>query len=237
MRFEIRGGGAFVILVGLVGLSGAVFALGLVAGFEMARQTQPDINQISTAYPLPSAANQPSSESSSIAAIAASPAAAASQASAGTEPDEGDVTIPPKAWKGKPPVSAAPINGARVAAIPHARSTIVPRAAATRAIASREEESSMAPGAPDEASPPPPPVPRHEKGFNIQVEAVMDKSGADAMVARLKSLGYNAEEYETTLGGQAWYRVRVGPYDTEDEAQAAQARLRDQYRSAYSTSH
>ena len=94
----------------------------------------------------------------------------------------------------------------------------------------------MAPGAPEVAPPLPAPPPRHERGFNIQVEAVMDKSGADAMVARLRSLGYNAEEYETTLGGQAWFRVRVGPYDTQEEAQAAQARLRDQYRSAYSTS-
>jgi DedD protein len=237
MRFEIRAGGAFLILVGLVGLSGAVFALGLVAGYEMAKQTQPDINQISTAYPLPSAATQPGSEASPMTAVAASPAAAASEASAAPEPDEGPVTIPPKAWKGKPPVSAAPIGGAKVTALPRARPSIAPRAAATRAIASEEGESSMAPGAPDVAPPPPPPVPHHEKGFNIQVEAVMDKSGADAMVARLKSLGYNAEEYETTLGGQAWYRVRVGPYDTQEEAQAAQARLRDQYRSAYSTSH
>ena len=38
MRFEIRAGGGFLILAGLVGLSGAVFALGLVAGYEMARQ-------------------------------------------------------------------------------------------------------------------------------------------------------------------------------------------------------
>ncbi len=235
MRFEIRTGGAFVILVGLVGLSGAVFALGLVAGYEMAKQTQPDINQISTAYPLPSPPTQSSAESSAMAAVAASPAAMASQDSAVSETDEGDVTIPAKASKGKAPVAAAPIGGARVAAEPHARPSVAPRAAATRAIASRDEDSSMAPGAPDEAPPPPPPAPRHERGFNIQVEAVMDKSGADAMVTRLRSLGYNAEEYETTLGGQAWYRVRVGPYDTEEEAQAAQSRLRDQYRSAYST--
>jgi cell division septation protein DedD len=236
MRFEIRTGGAFVILVGLVGLSGAVFALGLVAGYEMAKQTQPDINQISTAYPLPNAATQSSAESSAMAAVGASPAAAASAASASSAADEAPVTIPAKAWKGKPPISAAPIGGARVAAVPRSHVTIAPRAAAPRAMEDEDEDSSEAPGAPEEASAPPPPLPHHERGFNIQVEAVMDKSGADAMVARLKSLGYNAEEYETTLGGQAWYRVRVGPYDTQEEAQAAQARLRDQYRSAYSTS-
>jgi len=55
MRFEIKKGGAFLILVALVGLSGAVFALGLVAGYQMAKQNQPDLNQTSTTYPLPSA--------------------------------------------------------------------------------------------------------------------------------------------------------------------------------------
>ena len=54
MRFEMEAGGAFVILAGLMGLSGAVFALGLVAGYEMARQTAPDINQISSVFPVPS---------------------------------------------------------------------------------------------------------------------------------------------------------------------------------------
>src|ERR1700721_2661914 len=52
MRFEIRAGDGILVLAGLVGLSGAVFALGLVAGYEMARQTQPDVNQISSTYPL-----------------------------------------------------------------------------------------------------------------------------------------------------------------------------------------
>ncbi|MGH7864229.1 MAG: SPOR domain-containing protein [Candidatus Binataceae bacterium] len=55
MRFEIRTGGAFTILIGLLALSGAVFALGLVAGYEMARQNQPDPSQLATVYPLPPA--------------------------------------------------------------------------------------------------------------------------------------------------------------------------------------
>ena len=59
MRFEIRAGGGFLILVGLVGLSGAVFALGLVAGYEMARQNQPDLSQISSTYPLPNPPEKP----------------------------------------------------------------------------------------------------------------------------------------------------------------------------------
>ncbi|MGA8793719.1 hypothetical protein, partial [Candidatus Binatus sp.] len=74
MRFEIRAGGAFLILLGLVGLSGAVFALGLVAGYEMARQNQPDLNQISSTYPLP---NPPASGEKPAPVTEMSPAAAA----------------------------------------------------------------------------------------------------------------------------------------------------------------
>ena len=54
MRFEIRAGGIFVILIGLVVLSGAVFFLGVMAGNEIARQNTPDQSQVSSMFPLPS---------------------------------------------------------------------------------------------------------------------------------------------------------------------------------------
>jgi cell division protein FtsN len=63
----------------------------------------------------------------------------------------------------------------------------------------------------------------------------MDKSGADEMVSRLKSLGYNAQETKIVLGGENWYRVRIGPYDTEEQAKEAQDALREKYKQAYST--
>ena len=75
------------------------------------------------------------------------------------------------------------------------------------------------------------------KPYNIQIEAVMDRSGADEMVSRLKSLGYNAQEVKVALNGQTWYRVRIGPYASADEATAAQNQLREQYKQAYTTSH
>src|SRR5712692_1824322 len=53
MRFEIGPGGAFVILLGLAGLSGGVFALGLMAGHELARPEQNEAEQAAV-YPLPS---------------------------------------------------------------------------------------------------------------------------------------------------------------------------------------
>ena len=64
----------------------------------------------------------------------------------------------------------------------------------------------------------------------------MDKSGADEMVARLRSLGYNAQETKIVLSGEPWYRVRVGPYASAEDATAAQNRLREQYKQAYTTS-
>ena len=95
-----------------------------------------------------------------------------------------------------------------------------------------EEEADSEPApAPAAAAPP------SGRPYNIQIEAVMDKSGADEMVSRLKALGYNAQEMTTNLSGQTWYRVRVGPYRSSSEAAAAQAKLRDQYKAAYTTSH
>ena len=61
----------------------------------------------------------------------------------------------------------------------------------------------------------------------------MDHSGADEMVRRLVNLGYSAHITPTELAGQTWYKVEVGPYATQAEAEAAQAQLRTRYNSAY----
>jgi hypothetical protein len=52
MRFEIGSGGGFVILVGLLVLSGAVFFLGIISGRRMV-QSQRDQSQIVSIYPIP----------------------------------------------------------------------------------------------------------------------------------------------------------------------------------------
>jgi DedD protein len=228
MRFEIRAGGAFLILLGLVGLSGAVFALGLVAGYEMARQNQPDLNQISSTYPLP---NSPAPDEKPAPVSEMSSAAAASPSLAPAPP-----MIRPHA-----PAIAAISPAARPSPATVARLKTPPQVPAI---------NRPPPPAPDESgdeaetasaplAPPPPPVPLvpGAKPYNIQIEAVMDKSGADEMVSRLKTLGYNAQEAKVALNGQVWYRVRIGPYASADDAKAAQQRLREQYKQAYTTSH
>jgi len=201
MRFEIRAGGFFLILIGLLGLSGAVFFLGVMAGNEIARQNTPDQSQISSTFPLPS-----------------------------------------------PPAVQATPTPASVAIVP----TPAPRAALSPAVASRSSVFTPKAAAPAEASAAPastravasisspaavasPVV--HKRPFNIQIEAVMDRDGADQMVHKLQALGYPAAADTTDIDGQTWYRVKVGPYDSQEEAQAAQAKLREQYKAAYAGGH
>jgi cell division septation protein DedD len=211
MRFEIRSGGVFVILIGLVALSTAVFLVGLVAGYEMARQTQPDMSQIASMFPAPSApAASPGAAASPAAQALASPAAPASAAP--------DTAAAPAAHRAPSIAHAAP-SPATVAKVSAAASAAAPR----QTPAPAEERAAAAP-------------PTHRPHpYNIQIDAVMDKSGADQMIGRLKALGFNSYAVPTTVNGQTWYRVRVGPYDSQDAAAAAQARLRSEYSAAYSS--
>ncbi|MFZ2060654.1 MAG: SPOR domain-containing protein [Candidatus Binatus sp.] len=224
MRFEIKAAGGFLILAGLIGLSGSVFLLGLIAGNYMARQNQPDINQISSTYPLPNPPEKPPPVSEM------SPAAEASPAMASVPP------APPVSIKPPAPAigEARPAARTSPAAVARIRPPAVAPAANPAASDDDTDEDSEEASAP---APPPRALPRGAKPYNIQIEAVMDKSGADEMVGRLKSLGYNAQEVKTELNGQLWYRVRVGPYASAEEATAAQDRLREQYKQAYTTSH
>ena len=70
MRFDIGPGGGFVVLVGLLGLSAAVFFLGMISGHQMAQSEQGQ-NQLASVYPMPAAPAPP-----------AAPAAAAMASSA-----------------------------------------------------------------------------------------------------------------------------------------------------------
>ncbi len=229
MRFEIRAGGAFLILLGLVGLSGAVFALGLVAGYEMARQNQPDLSQISSTYPLPSApasGEKPAPVAEMSSAAAASPSVAPAPALpalpiAPPAPAVGEISPAPR---------TSPATVARLKPGPEAPAVNRP-APESENESDEDSETASAPAAPTHGLAP------GAKPYNIQIEAVMDKSGADEMVSRLKALGYNAQETTVALNGQTWYRVRIGPYASADEANAAQNKLREQYRQAYTTSH
>src|SRR5580704_14454241 len=222
MRFEIRAGGGFLILVGLVGLSAGVFGLGLVAGYEMARGNTPDLNQISSTYPLPSPPEKPApvSEMSSSASAVASPSVASAPAAAPIKPPA------PEIGEASPAARTSPATVARLK--PPAETPAASRAATDEDDTDDDSDTAAAP-------PAPPPLPPGSRGYNIQIHALMDKSAADEILSKLKRLGYNGQESKVAFNGQTWYRVLVGPYPSADEANAAQARLHDQLKQDYST--
>ena len=80
---------------------------------------------------------------------------------------------------------------------------------------------------------PPPSAGRHGRGYNIVIDAAMDRAAANRMASRLLGLGYTSHIFPTRINGQTWYRVQVGPYPTADDAQAAQAQLRTAYTARY----
>ncbi|HUY18043.1 MAG TPA: SPOR domain-containing protein [Candidatus Binataceae bacterium] len=238
MRFEIRTGGALLFMVGLAALSGTVFALGLIAGYEMARQNQVDSSQLATNYPLPSPAAMPS------------PAAIASPAAA----ENVMPSAKPPAPVARASAAASPVGSRRTASASHAAAPPAPAEESP-------EEASIPPAPGPEEQPPasvgngssanpslaagagaappakvaamePPPSSRRHP-YNIQIDAVMDNAGARQMADRLRKLGYNPTIVQTKVAGQVWYRIKVGPYLTEAQARAAQNRLRTQYNTAY----
>jgi cell division septation protein DedD len=83
------------------------------------------------------------------------------------------------------------------------------------------------------ASPPPPRAGIHGKGYNIVIDAAMDRGAANRMASRLLGLGYTSHILPTQINGQTWYRVQVGPYPSADDARAAQAQLRAAYTARY----
>lgn len=226
MRFEIRAGGAFLILIGLAGLSGVVFALGLVAGYQMARQTSPDTSQVASVYPLPNPppGSQPSEAPSPAEANAAPSPAIAPQAAAKPPAKPVAAAAPSIAAPAPAAQTAPPRNVAKVTPPPAS----VPKPAEEGADAgtatdhgSRGERSAVAS------------APARHKPYNIQIDAVMDRTNAQQMAAKLQRLGYRAYMVPTEIGDQTWYRVRVGPYDTQEEAAAAEQELRARYRMSY----
>jgi DedD protein len=217
MRFEIRTGGALAILIGLGLLSGSVFLLGLVAGYEMGRQ-QEGSRQFADVYPLPSPpaiepspapANPPAAEAAPVAAPAPTPAAAVA-------------SVPPPLEEAPlPPPEAAPESPASAPAVP-ARPKVAKSTAPGGLLGSEEPDITAPLSSP------------RKKGYSIQIEAVMDRGGADAMVSRLRGLGYDSYLVHSLIGGATWYRVRVGPFATEQDAQAAEQKLHAAYNASLS---
>lgn len=66
------------------------------------------------------------------------------------------------------------------------------------------------------------------KNWTIQVKASADRGSADVWVDRLKAKGYNAFIVEADVQGRTWYRVRVGSFDSRQEAETLRKMLDSQ---------
>ncbi len=229
MRFQVRTGGMIAILVGVAVLSGSVFLLGILAGYDIGRETQNNAAQVATDYTL----------ESSPAAAAPTPMAAAS-ASGVSAPELSDTT------KANPlPSAAPPTNIARASVAPTAVLAPKPTKPVMAAIppspAPGKENIPPETSEPAAAAPVPTPEPKlasnptpvphdtRRKPFNIQIQAAMDAASASQMIKRLHILGYEPHTVPTTINGATWYKVEVGPYATQAEAAAAQAELKEKY--------
>ena len=232
MRFEIRAGGAILILAGLAALSFVVFALGLVGGYKMAQSNSPDASPVASVYPLPNPppssdlAKAPDSSSAGVASVKpasvkpvpkikdrSSTAANSPASSLSMDKDAGPVVPAPPRAIANVPAPAAP-----------------PALAATRP---SDATTATSPSEKYAAASEAPASPARHKPYNIQIDAVMDRGNAEQMSSRLQKLGYHAFLVPTTIGGQTWWRIRVGPYNSQDEASAAEQELRAKYKDSY----
>lgn len=221
MRFEVKAGGLTAILAGLAVLSGVVFVLGLLAGYDVGRESQTDAQKVSTDYPLtapPATAQSPSASEGHALVEGTVPAAPA--APPAPKPPPAPVA-PALVSNPKPPVeAAAPVNQPKVIAPPPAAAAPAhPAPPADEAMASTAHRPSA-----NESV---------RKPFNIEIQAAMDSTSAGQMVRRLEALGYQPHMQPTQINGATWYKVEVGPYATQAEAAAAESELRQKYNSTY----
>jgi DedD protein len=241
MRFEIGPGGGFVILVGLLGLSAAVFFLGMISGREIAQSEQGQ-SQLASVYPMPAgapmpatsppqAASPPRAAAPAAPAVAATPRPLAQTAAAAPSGNTAPALAQPK-----PPLRHKTPPRPTLASVPPAHpSTPAAEESDTDSSAPSEASSEEADTGTDEgtASAPPPRASTHGKGYNIVIDAAMDRGAANRMASRLLGLGYTSHLVPTQINGQTWYRVQVGPYPSADDARAAQAQLRAAYTARY----
>lgn len=62
--------------------------------------------------------------------------------------------------------------------------------------------------------------------YQVQVQALADRSSADRLARDLRARGYEADVSAAKVGGQTLYRVRVGTFATENDAREVVAKLR-----------
>ncbi len=66
-----------------------------------------------------------------------------------------------------------------------------------------------------------------EGRFYLQAGSFQQADQAESMKAKIALLGLDVAIQRVEIDGERWHRVRVGPYDSRNDLQSAQSRLRD----------
>lgn len=94
-----------------------------------------------------------------------------------------------------------------------------------------EQQKAAAAGTPATApAMPAPPAPANAgasggDGYLLQVGSFPNNADADAMKAKLALQGFSASVQPVTINGQTWNRVRLGPFASATDLEAAKQRL------------
>lgn len=67
----------------------------------------------------------------------------------------------------------------------------------------------------------------NKTSYILQVRSYKDPDSADARRAEIILNGLSADIVKSVEGGETWYRVVSGPYDSQDNAVIAQQRLQN----------
>ena len=75
------------------------------------------------------------------------------------------------------------------------------------------------------------------KEWSVQISAAPAKDIADTLIQRLQAKGYDGYMVQAEVKGQTYYRVRVGHFDTREQAESVRQSLvrQEGYRDAYLT--
>lgn len=167
---------------------------------KSAKATARDSSQAGQAAPgkppEPPAIQEPSGERAAAPAIPAAPTTPAPTPPAG---------VPPA------PVASTAVNANPPATAPATAPETLPKAAA---------KAATAPAAPAEAA-----TPRKVGQLAVQIIAVRDPAAAKMVADRARGLKYPVYTERIDVANGVVTRVRVGPYDTKQAAEAARARL------------
>ena len=132
------------------------------------------------------------------------------------EPKLPEKTVKSEVKAGKPPAKEEPAPAPAKAAVKTASPMETPAQTKTEITENKENDAS----------------------WTVQVNAYPDERSAKLLVDQLKNKGYNAKVSEVLNKGKIWYRVRVGRYDSKEEAKKVEEALKNKenFTKAFATS-